>query len=166
MAATTLDPTASPGGGGRRTIAGLPAGPVALVLGAVVLLGALVTWRWVREDDASCGALLAPVESLDGYDWDNGITSSGSEWISVLTSGVTDADRASRDQIATAVAADEAGFERFRSALPDDLEPTADRLHALALDADESHRRRADPEVERDVAALNRHGTSACGVAP
>jgi len=129
---------------------------VAIVAVAVVVL---VVGRTVVRDDDACAALGEQVAGLEGFGWDNGVTSSGPEWLSVLTDGTTEADAPSRQQIAAAVAADEAGYERFRSALPDDLEPAADRLHEVALDPAAD---RADGSVERDAAALRAHGTRAC----
>jgi len=138
------------------------AGPLALVVIVAVAVSALVIGRTVLRDDDRCGALAEPVAGLDGYRWSNGFTSSGSEWISVLAQGVTDADGASRDEIAATVEADPEGYDRFRAALPDDLRPEADRLHELALDPDSD---RTAPSVERDAQALSRHGTLTCNLA-
>lgn len=137
-------------------------GPALLVGVAVVVVGALVVDRWVLDDDADCRALTARVADLDGYAWTNGMTSSGSEWLSVLATGTTEADAPSRDAIAEAIAADDDGYESFRAALPDDLRPAAERLHAVALDPNSD---RTTKEVERDEQTLNRHGRSACNIA-
>lgn len=131
---------------------------VLVVLGA----GAFAVDRWVRDDDAGCRALTERVTGLDGYEWENGVTSSGSEWLSVLATGATEADAASREEIADAVAADDDGYRSFRDALPDRLRPTADRLHAVALDPGSD---RSTAEVSADERALNRHGTAACNIA-
>lgn len=135
-----------------------------LVALALLVAGAYAFDRLI-DDDESCAALAAPVASFGGFSWDNGITSSGSEWISVLTDGVIHADEADRARIAVAVQADEDGFDQFRGSLPEDLRPTADRLHALALDPDEAFRRRSDRSVERDVSAISRHGLLTCNLA-
>jgi hypothetical protein len=92
---------------------------------------------------------------------DNGVTSSGAEWSSVLTQGVTDADGPSRSEIATTVQADPEGYDRFRSALPDDLHPASDRLRTLALDPDSD---RAAPSVLRDAQALSLYRTRTCNL--
>ena len=138
------------------------AGPLALVVIVALAVGALVIGRTVLRDDDDCGALAEPVAGLDGYAWDNGITSSGAEWLSVLTQGVTDADGPSRSEIAATVEADPEGYDRFRAALPDALQPEADRLHELALDPDSD---RTAPSVGRDARALSRHGTLTCNLA-
>lgn len=138
------------------------AGPLALVAVVACAVGAFVMGRTVLRGDPPCAALSAPVDGLGGYRWDNGLTSSGPEWISVLTDGTTEADAPSRAAIASAVDADADGFDRFRAALPDVLRPVADRQVARASDADVD---RSGPQVEADARALARHGALACNLA-
>ncbi|HWJ97436.1 MAG TPA: hypothetical protein VNQ33_04705 [Acidimicrobiales bacterium] len=134
---------------------------VAVAVAVAVAVTALVVGRSVLRDDPPCAALRQPVAGLDGYDWDNGVTSSGSAWISVLADGTTEADAPSRRQIADAVEVDDAGFDRFRAALPGELEAVADRQRSVAVDPESN---RADPAVERDARALARHGMATCNL--
>jgi len=118
--------------GRRRLVAGS-----ALVV-AVTLSGLWLSWRATLIGNAApgldhrsplCTALAEDVPGVGAIHWDNGITSSGSWWIQVLGSdGLQQADAASRERIAIGVAADSDGFQRLRSAAPENLRPALDRL--------------------------------------
>lgn len=114
---------------------------------------------------ALCASLAEDVPGVGTIHWDNGITAGGSAWIQVLgTDGLQYADSPSRERIATGVAADSDGFQRVRSAAPDDLRPALDRLRALALDPALAAARADDPALNDDIMAVVR--TSDCGWAP
>ena len=153
-------------GPGRPTVSGALLG-VAAGLAVAVLVAALMVWV-VRGDqpDPACRQLSSEVQGLGGIQHENGFTSFGPAWIQVLTDGIEVATPDSRAEIAVALRRDTEGFERFRDSLPDDLEPAATRLRALALDPDEALARRADDAVVRDSRSLSHHSTRGCGLAP
>jgi hypothetical protein len=139
------------------------------VLGAVVIVFVLAGasfagWAVANADDGpNCARLSERVAGIEHVDWDNGFTSSGPEWIIVLTNGVTRGDAPSRAKIARALHAEEGAYTRFRDALPEDLGPVADRLHAVALDVERGPPPGSGTDAQRDAAALQRFGLEACG---
>lgn len=142
---------------------GLPRAFVGLA--AVLCLAAvgLVVGRTMTDSGTDCTAVGARVAGLEGFGWDNGITSSGSEWASVLTDGVTEADDPSRHEIARAVQSDEAGYQRFRGELSDDAAVAADRLRQVA--GDPAAGNAADSQqIEQDSDVLRRHALDECGL--
>lgn len=138
-------------------------GPIVVLVLFVGLL-AVLAGRALFGDEPTCEVLNTRVEGLDGFDWDNGFTSSGSEWISVLTDGLTEADEPSRRRIADAVGADDDGYRRFREALPDETADAADRLLVLVSDPAASEASWDRTAVERDGALVSRFGFDECGL--
>ena len=133
-----------------------------LAAGGVALL-VLAGWTTLTAD-SSCEAIGSHVSGMRGFREQNGITGAGSEWIAVLTDGVTEADRPGQVDIARAVRNDPGGYLRFRRALPSDTARVADRLRAVALDADVSLGVRAGEAVRRDVSLLRVYGMDRCGL--
>jgi hypothetical protein len=141
----------------RRVLVAVPA--VALLAGLSVFgVGCL---RDHREEER-CRKLGARVEGIDGFEWANGFTASGSEWSSVLTDGVQQADAESRAELAEAVAADEDGFRSWSAALPSDAEAAAGRLRELVLQPDEAAERAHGPDVDAAVTTVWRESRD-CG---
>ena len=140
-----------------------PTRPIALVVSVAVLAGAVAVGWVVLRREPVCAALGSRVANFNGFYHENGITSFGNEWISVLANGATGADEGSRRPIAEATQADHEGYERFRRSLPEEVAATADRLRALAADPVAAHARRADDDVRRDARALDAHGMTTCG---
>ena len=130
--------------------------------GAALLF--LAGWT-VLLPGSACDAIGSHVDGLRSFHLNDGVGADGSEWILVLTEGVPDADREGQVDIARAVRNDPGGYLRFRRALPSDTARVADRLRALALDADRSSSRRADETTRRDAAALATYARARCGLA-
>lgn len=104
-----------------------------------------------------CGWIGAEVNGMGHI-----VTGDGTQWVGtwyhVFAEGVTDADSASRDAIATAVATDTAGFERLRAEANKQTRPALDRLHALLLDPTEAKVRANDPDVRQEVKLIDAQG--------
>ncbi len=148
--------------GDRRPTAAKAVAVAAVVLSLAVT--GFVLGRALTGGGTDCSVVASRVSGLDGFAWDNGITSSGSEWISVLTDGATRADDASRRSIAAAVRADDDGFRRFRTELPADEASAAERLREFVVDPDASASR-VGATHERDATTLQDFGLDECGLA-
>jgi hypothetical protein len=104
-----------------------------------------------------CGWIGADVQGLDRIDLVDGTTTVGT-WYHVFAEGITDATNDSRQTIASAVTADDAGFERVRAEAPDDVQPALDRLHHLLQDPRASSDRHEDPGIQTDIALIDAQG--------
>jgi hypothetical protein len=147
---------------GRKPVASVLVGLAVILCLAVI---GLVVGQAVTNDRADCSAVGSRVADLDAFTWDNGITSSGSSWVNVLTDGVTEADDPSRRRIARAVQSDEAGFQHFRGGLSDDAALVAERLRQIAVAPFSSVAADDAQRIERDSDVLRRHALEKCGFA-
>jgi hypothetical protein len=113
----------------RRLVAG---GVVAAV--AVVLLVPLVIVPLVRDDPrpAMCAADTG-IKGFEGLRHANGFSASSGGWLSVLTGLPYVADD-QRLEIAAAVLADDASYQRLLTTLDPEVRPAVEHLHALAVD--------------------------------
>jgi hypothetical protein len=134
---------------------------MALVVVVAVAVGGFFVWR-ATTGGSVCDTLVTNVAGSDGWHDVNGITSYGPDWVGVLVQAPTNADQPSRAELAAAVAADGDGYESFRSALPEDLAPAADHLHAIVLDPDADG---SGTKVEADARSIGRHVRDTCNIA-
>ncbi len=102
-----------------------------------------------------CGAIGIDVVGLDSIVSEDGRRSVAT-WVHVFVEGVTDADEASRQAIATAVRSDEAGFDRVRDEAVEELRPALDRLYELVQDPEAAQAARDTPEVQAGVDLVRR----------
>jgi hypothetical protein len=103
------------------------------VVVAVAVVASIVG-ACVPSSKEVCDALRATPEGLEEVTSQGGEAVDRASWFTVLTTGVLAADPASRDEVAAAVAADTAGFDRIVAAAPE-VEVELRLLRDLAADA-------------------------------
>lgn len=123
---------------------------------ATVALVVATAAACVPSGSEVCDALRATPEGLEEISTQGGTADERAAWFTVLTTGVLAADPGSREQMAAAVAADAAGFERILAA-SDELEAQLRLLRDLAADPARGTAMSSAPdtvEAARDVSAF------------
>lgn len=133
-----------------------------LVVVAASLGALLLAWSAWGGGPSRCERMGTRVADFGGFTWSNGLTGAGSEWSTALTSGVIDIADDERPALAAATRADDDGFERFASSLPEEDREAARRLRSLVADPELAAARADDPSVEADVRAIRTAAMDVC----
>lgn len=138
-------------GGARRRVLAM-ASSAALVLAAGGCL---------FSDPEVCRALRDAPGDLEEISTQGGSATEDASWLAVLTTGVLAADPGSREEMATAVAADPDGYQRVIDAAPD-VAAELELLHGLAADPTAGAAMSSAPDTLAAVTALTAHVDAAC----
>lgn len=130
------------------------------------IVGAVVVKRHNDGLPKVCAALDSPVNGLDQFGWDNGLTKSSGSWGQALTDGVLYAQRSDRPRIAATVRADSDGFATLVESAPVSLRSAMNRQRALAESSEADRKHRNYPQAIKDSLAIVRYSIEVCGQAP
>ena len=150
----------------KYVVGGLTSAVVLSVL-VVVVMGGVRVYDHIHEtaSERRCRILAQEPKGLDVIYNRDGIASVGAIWEVTLSYDLLEAsDRSLRD-VAKAVKADDAGYQRVLDVVPASAKPSVVRMHRLALDPDAVRAHRDDAAAQRDASTVAQMGGD-CGWAP
>ena len=150
----------------KYVVGGLSSAVVLSVL-VIVVMGGVRVYDHVHESasERRCRILAEEPKGLDVIYARDGIAASGATWEATLSWDLLDASDHSLRDIAKALKADDAGYERVLDVVPASAKPSVVRMHRLALDPDAVRAHRDDAAAQRDASTVAQMGGD-CGWAP